>query len=138
MESAATDTHLASSHGCCPWDFGNQGYHCLPLALPAPTTPEAQLVISKEKRNWYQTTVPVFLPAFLFNKKECQKQTLYPQGMSRFLSSTSCNLEAPFLCFCFRHMFSAATVHMFITLFFWLFSNKPSFRICFSLLMQSS
>ena len=109
-----------------------------PLSKPAPTTPEAQLVISKEKRNWYPTTVPVFLPAFLFNKKECQKQTLYPQGTSRFLSSTSCNQETPFLCFCFHHMFSAATVHMFITLFFWLFANKPSFPICFSLLIQSS
>ena len=59
-----------------------------PLSKPAPTTPKAQLVISKEKRNWYPTTLPVFLPAFLFSKKECQKQTLYPQGTSRFLSSS--------------------------------------------------
>lgn len=45
-----------------------------------------------------------------------QKQTLYPQGTSRTLRSTSV-IRRHFFCFCFLHMFSAATVHMFTTLF---------------------
>lgn len=66
----------------------------------------------------------------------CQKQTLYPQGTSRSLGSTSAIWRHLF-CVCFPHMFSAATVQMFTTLFY-LFSNKPSFHICLPLLMQSS
>lgn len=109
-----------------------------PLSKPMPMIPKAPLIICKKQRNWYQMIVPVF-PESLFNKKQCQKQTFGPQGMSKFLSRASHNLETSFFSFfCFVHISSAATVHMFVTLLSWLFSNKPSFHICFSLIMQHS
>lgn len=87
-----------------------------PLGKPAPTTPEAQLVISKRKKLVSNncTSVP---PAFLVRNK------LYPQGTSRSLGSTSAIWRHLF-CVCFPHMFfPAATVKYFTTLFY-LFSNK--------------
>ena len=72
-----------------------------PLGKPAPTTPEAQLVISKEKRNWYQTTVPVFLPAFLVrNKLFIHKERADPLGAHLQSGDTSSVFLLPSHVFC--------------------------------------
>lgn len=99
------DTHLASSHGCCPGDFGNQGYHCLSLSLFLPIR-QTSTHNSRSSTGDFQrekklvsnncTSVPPCI--------SCQKQTLSTRN-EQIPWEHICNLETPLLCLFPSHVF---------------------------------